>query len=136
MPLLTWNEMMSVGVASLDNDHKQLVGIVNQLFDAINGGRGKEALGKILDELIAYTKMHFANEEKFFAQTNYPDAASHRKEHDELTAQILEVQKKYKSGASGTLSLELMNFLKNWLVTHIQGRDKKYTAHFNAKGIH
>jgi hemerythrin len=136
MPLMTWNAKMSVGVALLDNDHKKLVGMLNQLFDAINSGQGKESLGKILDGLVDYTKIHFANEEKLFAQTIYPESVAHKKEHDDLTRQVLDVQNKYKAGATGTLSLEVMNFLKTWLVNHIQGNDKKYGPHLNAKGIH
>jgi len=136
MPLMTWNEKMSVSVASLDDDHKKLVTMLNQLFDAINSGHGREALGKILDDLIAYAKMHFNHEETMFARTSYPDMVAHKQEHDKFTQQVLEVQKKYKNGGSGTLSLEVMNFLKNWLVEHIQGNDKKYGPYLNSKGIH
>ena len=136
MPLLTWNDKLSVGVASLDEDHKKLVTMLNELFDAINSGRGKDALGKILDNLIGYAKTHFGHEETFFAQTNYPQTAEHKQEHDKFTQQVLDVQQKYKSGATGTMSLELMNFLKNWLVGHIQGKDQKYGPYLNAKGIH
>jgi len=133
---MTWNEKMSVGVAELDQDHKKLVTMLNQLFDAINSGHGKESLNKILDEMIAYAATHFAHEEKFFAQTGYPETAAHKQEHEKFKRQALEVQQKCKNGANGTLSLEVMNFLKNWLVNHIQGVDKKYGPYLNSKGIH
>jgi hemerythrin len=136
MPLMTWNEKLSVGVQLLDDDHKKLVGMVNQLYDAIQTGHGKDSLGKILDGLVDYTKVHFAHEERFFEQTKYADAAAHRKQHSDLTNQVLDVQKKYKAGVNGTLSLEVMNFLKNWLITHIQGSDQKYGPYLNSKGIH
>ena len=135
MPLMAWNDKLSVGVAVIDADHKKLVGMVNELYDAMQAGHGKEALGKILDGLISYTGMHFAREEKFFAETAYPESVAHKKEHDDLVKQVLDVQAKYKAGGTGTLSLEVMNFLKNWLVKHIQGSDKKYAPHLNAKGI-
>ena len=136
MPLMTWTDKMSVGVKVIDDDHKKLVGMVNQLYDGINAGQGKEALGKVLDGLVDYTKFHFHREEEFFAQTGYASAVAHKKEHDDLTKQVIDVQTKYKNGAVTTLSLEVMNFLKNWLVNHIQGSDKKYGPHLNAKGIH
>ena len=135
MPLMTWTEKMSVGVKVLDDDHKKLVSMLNELHDGLQAGHGKEALGKILDGLINYTKIHFGREEQFFAKTAYADSAAHKKEHDELTRQVIDVQQKYKSGAVSTLSLEVMNFLKNWLIQHIQGSDKKYGPHLNAKGI-
>jgi len=136
MPLMTWNEKLSVGVKVLDDDHKKLVGMLNQLYDAIQSGHGKDSLSKTLDGLVDYTKTHFAREESFFAQTQYGASTAHKKEHDDLTKQVLEVQQKFKAGATGCLSLEVMNFLKNWLVNHIQGSDQKYGPHLNSKGIH
>ena len=136
MPLMTWNEKMSVGVKVLDDDHKRLVALVNELHDALKTGHGKDALGKILDSLVTYTKSHFAREEQFFARTNYPDSAAHKKEHDDLTNQVLLVQAKFNSGASTGLSLQVMNFLRDWLTNHIQGSDKKYGPYLNSKGIH
>jgi len=136
MPLMNWTEKMAVGVRLLDTDHQKLVGMLNELYDAIMKGQGKETLGKVLDGLVDYTKIHFAHEEKFFAQTNYPDAVAHKKEHDALTLQVLEVQKKHNSGQTITLSLEVINFLKNWLTNHIQASDKRYGPYLNSKGIH
>ncbi len=135
MPLMTWTEKMSVGVEVLDNDHKKLVSMVNTLFDGIQSGQGKEALGKILDGLVAYTVEHFKREEDLFAQTGYPDGASHKALHEDLCKQVVDIQTKFKSGATATLSLEVMNFLKNWLINHIQGTDKKYGPFLNGKGI-
>jgi hemerythrin len=133
---MTWNQKLSVGVQVMDDDHKRLVGMLNQLFDAMQAGQGKEVLGCILDDLVDYTKRHFAREEAFFAKTGYPDAEAHHKEHADLTAQVLEVQQKYNSGNDCMLSLELMRFLKNWLTNHIQGADQKYGPYLNSKGIH
>jgi hemerythrin len=135
MALMNWNEKMSVGVAVIDDEHKKLVAMLNDLYDGVQAGKGAAALGKVLDGLIAYTAAHFKHEEEFFAKTGYPAAAAHKKEHDDLTKQVLDVQAKYKSGVSGTLSLEVMNFLKTWLIKHIQGSDKAYGPHLNSKGI-
>lgn len=135
MPLMTWSDKMSVGVEVLDNDHKKLVDMVNRLFDGIQAGQGKEAVGQILDGLIAYTVEHFKREEDFFAQTGYPGSAEHKAIHADLCKQVVDIQQKYKSGATAALSLEVMNFLKNWLVNHIQGADRKYGPYLNGRGI-
>jgi hemerythrin len=92
-------------------------------------------LGKTLDGLIDYTKSHFAREEQYMLKCGYPDLATHKKEHEDLAKQVLDVQKKYHGGSTATLSMEVMNFLKNWLIKHIQGTDKKYTPFMLAKGI-
>jgi len=136
MPLMEWSPRLSVGVELLDKDHQKLVKLINDLYDAMKEGHGKESLGSILDRLVDYTKIHFAHEEQYFAQSKYPHLADHKKEHDALTRQALDIQTQYKSGASGVLSLEVMNFLKDWLMNHIQGSDKKYGPYLNSHGIH
>jgi len=136
MPLMTWNDKLSVGVRILDDDHKHLVDMVNKLFDGMRAGHAKAVLGPILDELVEYTKVHFAHEEDFFAKTQYPGASAHKAEHDKLTQQVHDIQARYKAGALGILSLEVMEFLKTWLVNHIQVEDKHYTHHLNTHGIH
>jgi hemerythrin len=135
MTLMAWNSKMSVGVAEIDDEHKKLVGMLNELHDAMTANRAKEHLGRVLDGLIGYTATHFKHEERLFAQYGYPDATAHAKEHADLTGQVLEVQRRFKNGETGTLTMEVMNFLKRWLVTHIQGSDKKYGPHLNAKGL-
>lgn len=136
MALMTWTEKLSVGVGVLDEDHKKLVKMVNDLYDAMQAGHGKEKLGPILNELVQYTKFHFAREEKFFADTAYAAAGPHKQQHEALTRQVLDVQKKYTAGATATLSLDVMQFLKNWLINHIQGSDQSYRKHLNGKGVH
>jgi hemerythrin len=133
---MEWTERLSVGVARFDDEHKKLVSLINALFEAVQAGRGREALGQTLDELIAYTRNHFVGEEAALKQYGYPDLESHHKEHEALTRQVIDIQRKYHAGASAMLSMEVMTFLKNWLVRHIQGTDQKYSRFLNDKGLH
>lgn len=135
MSLIAWNDRFSVGIASIDKEHQKLVGLLNEFYDAVQSGKGKESLAGVLAALIDYTKMHFANEEQLFAKTAYPDAVAHKKAHDDLIRQVLAIQEKYSKGANATLPSETLNFLKNWLLTHIQGTDKKYSSHLVGHGI-
>lgn len=135
MSLMHWNDNYSVGVGSIDADHKKLVGMVNDLFDGVKEGKGVGAVGQILDGLIAYTVEHFDREERYFAQTGYPDTAAHKAEHEDLKKQVLEIQAKFRAGNSA-VTMETMSFLKNWLINHIQGSDKKYGSHLNSHGVH
>ena len=135
MPMMEWNDRLSVGITQFDNEHKRLVGMVNDLFDAVTAGRAKDVLGRILDGLITYTKTHFANEERYMTQHNYPGLAAHKAEHEALAKQVLEVQKKFHTGATAVLGMEVLSFLKSWLVKHIQGTDKNYGPFLNAKGL-
>jgi hemerythrin len=96
-------------------------------------GKGKEVLKDVLKSLINYTSTHFAAEEKLMQANNYPAYEGHKKEHNQLVMQVLDVQKQLQEGV--VLSQPVMNFLKNWLETHIQGTDKKYGPFFNQKGL-
>lgn len=135
MPLMEWSPKLSVGINQFDGEHQKLVGMVNDLFDAVGAGKGKERLGTILDGLISYTQSHFLAEEKLMKLHAYANFTAHKAEHDALTKQVLEVQAKFRAGATAALSVEVMNFLKNWLIKHIMGTDKGYGPHLNGKGV-
>lgn len=134
MALMEWNQTYSVNVKKFDDQHRKLVELINQLHDAMKSGEGNTMLGVVLQSLISYTATHFADEEKMMQANGYPDLAKHKAAHESLVKQVLDLQKKFQGGTE-ILTLPVMTFLKNWLVTHIQGEDKKYGQHFNAKGI-
>jgi hemerythrin len=133
MAFFNRTDKMNVGVKAADDDHKKLIDMLNRLHEGMKNGHGKDVVGKVLDDLVSYTKFHFAREEAFFAKTGHP-AVEHKKEHRELVRQAEELQSKYKSGQD-TLSIATLDFLKDWLIKHIQGTDKKYSSHLNAAGI-
>lgn len=134
MALLTWHDSYSVKVKQFDNEHNKLIDLINQLHDAMKVGKGKEAVEVVLTALLGYTKTHFAAEEAMMRLYDYPDYERHKKEHNQLVMQVLDVHKNLREG-NAPLSQAVMNFLKEWLVTHIQGEDKKYGPFLNAKGM-
>jgi hemerythrin len=134
MALITWNESFSVKVKQFDDQHKKLIDMVNELHDAMKVGKGKDVLEKILAGLIQYTVTHFANEERLMKQHNYPEYEQHKKEHNLLTLQVNDVQRKFREGGA-VLSQSVLQFLKEWLQNHIQGTDKNYAPFLNGKGI-
>jgi hemerythrin len=131
---MEWTPAYSVSVKKFDDQHKKLVDLVNQLHDAMKAGEGNTMLGVVLQSLIAYTGTHFADEERMMQANGYPDYAKHKASHESLVKQVLDLQKKFQGGTE-ILTLPVMTFLKNWLVNHIQGEDKKYGQYFNTKGI-
>ena len=134
MALMEWSDKFSVGINSIDTQHKQLIALINRLFDALSTGKGDKALAPILTELIVYTKTHFAYEERLFTQHGYPELHQHKAEHDKLAAQVLDIQKQMQEGKVG-LSVSTMSFLKEWLSNHIVGTDKKYGPFLSGKGV-
>jgi len=108
--------------------------MINELHKAMKLKKSNSAMGSILDRLADYTVSHFATEEKLFAQYGYPEEKAHVELHRKLVAQVVDIQGKFKSG-NAMISMELMSFLKDWLVTHIQGTDKKYSSFLIGKGV-
>ncbi len=124
MAYFNWTDELSVGNIQIDSDHKQLVNLVNKLYDAMKAGQGNSVLGGILDELIKYTASHFKREEMFMQQIGFSDLAAHKLEHTKLVNEVLELQTRFKAGST-TLSVSVFNFLGDWLRTHIKSRDAK-----------
>ena len=131
---ITWSDRYSVGIATIDSQHQKLVGLVNQLYAAINNGSPDSVTAKVLDGLAAYTLSHFATEEGFMKRHAFPGYAQHKAEHDGLVAQVKKLQQGQKTGKA-KISLEVMTVLQTWLIGHIMGTDKKYTSHLLAAGV-
>jgi hemerythrin len=133
MALFPWRDEYSMKVPSIDVQHHKLVDMLNALHDGMMAGTGREKLGSLLGGLIDYTASHFAHEEEYFELYQYPDAKKHTQEHRDLTKQVLAFKEKFESGRAN-LTMELMMFLKNWLIQHILGSDKAYSGHFVERG--
>lgn len=135
MPLMVWKEEYETGVKLFDDQHKNLVNMLNNLLDAMKAGKGKDVLDKVLTGLIEYTVYHFKAEEDNFKKYAYAQALTdfHKKEHDNLTQQVVDFKKRFDGGEM--ISIELMNFLKDWLINHILVTDKKYGPYLNSKGL-
>ena len=131
---IEWSDSLSVGVRELDDQHKELVRLVNVLYEALKAGRGREALKDILGGLVRYTKVHFATEERFFNRLGYPEKDEHIQQHRKLVDQVLEFKKKVDSGQD-MISVNLLDFLKDWLINHIQVSDKKYGPFLSRRGL-
>jgi len=131
---LVWDDSYSTGIPRYDEQHKVLIRMVNDLHDAMQQKRTKEAVGQILRSLADYTVTHFADEEKVFAQTGYPDEANHKVIHKKLVDQVVDFIGKFQSGEA-VLSQDLLSFLQDWLINHIKGEDKKYGPHLIKNGI-
>ena len=108
MAFMKWTNERSVGVAQLDSEHKQLIKIINQLYEGMSTGSAKSVLKKVFDAMVSYTDEHFGHEEQFFEQTQYPLAAEHRVQHEELKQLLArfqgrERQEGQRASRSGTV---------------------------------
>jgi hemerythrin-like metal-binding protein len=132
--LLAWSESLSVDIRLIDDQHRQLVHLINRLFRAMQTGSGRQETAAVLNELVEYTVYHFNAEEELFSRHGYPEEIPHKNAHKQLVAQVLAFQQKFKSGDS-ELDMELLQFLKDWLVQHIMKTDKRYAGFLRGKGV-
>jgi hemerythrin len=123
--LFAWNYRYSVGVPEMDAQHRKLIDLLRILYEAVSAGEGEAVVGGVLHDLIEYTQVHFADEERLMALNAYPAYERHRARHAELTAQVLELQRRYEAGEL-VFGMEVMGFLRRWLLDHIQAEDQHY----------
>jgi len=134
MELISWKDSLNVGIVEIDEQHKKLVGLINKLFEAMANGKSSEIMQSVLSELSNYVLTHFATEEKLMKQLGYEDYEYHKQEHNYFIEKLNEFKIKFSSGKA-SISLELLNFLKDWLLKHIIGTDRKYIPLFKENGI-
>jgi hemerythrin len=134
MALITWGPALAVGVKEIDDQHKKLIDLVNQLNDAMHAGQGKDKLGPVLAELVRYTVYHFGTEERLMAQHSYEFSAGHKAEHKKLVEDVGTFKAKFDAG-NAMISTEIMNFLRDWLSKHIMQTDKKFGQALNKAGV-
>ncbi|MFA9464857.1 MAG: bacteriohemerythrin [Velocimicrobium sp.] len=132
MPFMTWKESYSVGIQEIDQQHKVLFDMVNELYDAMREGKGKDVIVNLLTELFKYTKYHFKTEEGIFTKYHYSKAEDHLKEHLELKVKVETLLEDLNSGKT-SISIKVFNLLKDWISIHIFQKDMLYAKELEGK---
>ncbi len=120
-----WTDDMSVGHPEIDNDHRTLIDIIDQLTTA-ESGDDRTSVEFVLDELIQYTNVHFAREEQILTRLGYTGLDDHADRHATLFRQVTTLRERFVNGLSGRLSADVLDFLMSWLTDHILHEDRLY----------
>ena len=134
MAYIDWKDSYCVQVKEIDRHHKMLVLMINTLHQALMENKAREAQKRTVDQMISYAANHFAVEENYMLKCNFPGYRDHKTEHEQFTAKALDLQGRMDK-AGFVLTLELLNFLKDWFQNHILVVDKKYAGHINSFGL-
>ncbi len=130
MAYFEWNDSMSVGSNTFDEHHKKLISYINDLHDAMKNGKGREILGELLKSLYNYTVFHFSKEEEKLTAIKYPQLEEQKKQHKFFVDKIKEYDEKIKNQEL-LVSIEILDFLSNWLKNHILKIDMEYKKFMN-----
>ena len=134
MEHISWTDDLAVGVAAVDEQHKQFFKAANGLADAMWEGRGKEEVGKTLDFLTDYAAQHFRDEEDLMTRYNYPQLSAQQSAHAVFNKQMNDLQERYRSGESASsISIELLNGACEWFRNHIRLMDKPMGEYVQSK---
>ena len=134
MSAIAWSDSYSVGVASIDDQHRQLFEILNKLDEAIEKSRGQRVLTQVLREMVGYTQEHFAFEEKLMAEAGYPGLQAHQAKHRRIIQKVERFD--YELNIEGRrISREVRDFLQQWLVSHIAEEDMAYAGALSGAGV-
>jgi len=129
-PFVVWDDQFSVGLETVDEQHKGLFSLTNDLYDTCQkeGGVTTEHFKSVLQKAVSYVAMHFSTEEKIMQKTNDPNYDAHQKEHDIFVKKVMKEAANLDQGGNGEPEI-FMNFLRDWISKHVTGTDIKIGQH-------
>ena len=131
---MNFDKQLHVGNRLMDREHAVLIEYINTLQGLVDAKSSRHLVGQVLEGLIQYTKTHFYVEEELMHAFRYPDYANHIEAHEKFKVTMHELSSQYKQGETD-ISNELMNFLKDWLINHIQKVDRKLAEFLKGKQL-
>ncbi|MDC0335835.1 bacteriohemerythrin [Pseudodesulfovibrio sp.] len=132
MKKIEWNSKLNLGVPQIDEQHRRLVQLANNLVSAIQTNVADDILEIIFKELQEYTVFHFRDEELYMHEAGYPDIEEHIRQHEDLKKKVADYQEDMRLDMDVSPS-DVLEFLGDWLVEHIIYSDMKIARFVKGK---
>ena len=132
--IIKWDEINSVNVKEIDEQHQKLIAVINKFF-AINSD-DREALKVVLGELVEYADYHLNFEEELFDKFQYKKSEEHKTQHQFYRQKVAKFQKDIEVGDLGQVFTAMSKFLVEWWIFHINNSDLEYSNCFNDHGLY
>lgn len=129
-----WEVRYSLDISEIDKQHQEIFAIVNKLIEALSSQMTAEYLNGIVADLLACKKNHFATEEKYFKEFAFEGAAEHIEEHAKMNERLEDIQERCGDNVP-MLAFEVVDFLEDWIINHMEAVDQKYKECFKAHGM-
>ncbi len=131
---IEWDEKYSVGISIIDDEHKKFFGIINKVVHAKEHKEDPNEINEILLAMNNYALMHFKTEESYMEEFNFPEYQSHKEEHNRFSSEIIPYTEKV-IGGNYQIASDILEYLKQWLVKHIQVTDRQFIDCFKKNGL-
>ncbi len=132
--MIEWDDKYCFGISIIDKEHKKFIDVINKAFVAKEHNDNPEEVKEVLKEMTNYALEHFSTEEAYMIKFKYPEYKYHKKEHHDFSMTTLANLRKLIKG-DYQIANEKLEYLKRWLINHIQGTDKKYVDCFKENGL-
>jgi hemerythrin-like metal-binding protein len=134
MELFAWTDKLKTGIPKIDEQHKRLIDLINELNEAMRLGKGKQVVEQVLIGLKEYTEYHFGFEVSALERNKYPKVEEQKKEHASYVSKLQELTLQHKRNELG-ISIDVMNFVSDWIRDHIMKEDMKYIPYLQGKTL-
>ncbi|MBF0184044.1 MAG: hemerythrin family protein [Magnetococcales bacterium] len=126
--ILQWDASLSLGVAEIDEDHRKLIALLNELATHIAEHQAREELIVVLENLLSYTAWHFRHEERLMQTYRFPGYMAHKREHADLVQEATSFQQKFLAGEQD-MTMDVVALLKDWVLHHVLQTDRQMAAY-------
>jgi hemerythrin len=128
--LVEWDDKYSVGIPLIDDQHKELIRLTNELYQGCLGGdeAAQDLFFNAILGAMDYVKYHFSAEEKILENVRYPKLAEHKKQHEDFVRQMVDDVKSFQGGKKFVPN-NFVRFLKDWTLSHIAIADAQYATY-------
>ena len=123
MIILEWEEKYSVGFPVIDQQHRNMLSIGNQLLLSLQTNQAKQETLQVLEALITESERHFQTEEELMQRSGFGSYVTHKIDHDSLKAQI-KILKRECENDRVKAGNHLISIVRNWLLEHVMSYDK------------
>jgi hemerythrin len=125
MALIEWKREFETGIAEVDHEHQELVGLINDLHAQLQGEADKDTVSQFLGEVFARISAHFALEETVMRKHRYDEYAAHKAEHEALLDQIRDIMDDFEAGTYANAEGALASAVRDWFVNHFKTKDAR-----------
>jgi len=128
MSLIDWHEEYSVGIASVDHEHREMINLINTVYDNLSSNASKDQIEDFLGEIYTKISAHFALEEKIMKTQRYDEYQDHKEDHEKLLDEIRDIMDFYETDDYFS-DKDLADQLERWFSEHFRTRDARFLKH-------